>query len=71
MAKELNIIDELRKHIDRTYESQSAAARDWGVSRSHVCNMLKGRVRPTDRMLEDMGIVRVDPPARYERKKQG
>lgn len=39
--------------------SSAALARELGVSRSYVTSVLKGRKRPSDRMLDEFGVEQV------------
>lgn len=47
----------LEKHIEQKYGSQAQAAREWGYTDTFVCSVLKGRRPPTQRMIDDAGII--------------
>lgn len=42
-------------HIKKKYGTQTEAAKQWGVQKSHVSNMITGRKRITDEVLAEMG----------------
>ena len=42
-------------HIKETYGSQLAAADHWGVTAAHVSNMVTGKKRITQDVLDEMG----------------
>ena len=53
------LADMLRGHIRRAHKTQAAAARAWGCSPAFVAKVMNGYSAPTDRMLDDAGIVLV------------
>ena len=46
----------LKLHIFNTHSTQAEAARHWKVSNNFVSLVVNGVRRPTERMLEDVGI---------------
>lgn len=49
----------LRKHIEKKYITQVAAAKVWGVSPQHLQKILTGSRPPTVLMEQEMGYKRV------------
>ena len=54
-----DITKTLREHVASKYGKQSAAAAEWGVTSAMVSQVLNGRNRPNQTMLDDAGIERV------------
>jgi hypothetical protein len=61
----------LRLHIVKKHGRQSAAAKAWGVSGGFVSMVLRGKKTPTETMLKEIGLKRVQPEVRYVRRKEG
>lgn len=71
MKKGLNIKEAVRMHIARCYKTQTKAAAAWAVSPNFVSQVVRGKAAPTQAMLTEMGIARVQDPVRYEKIKGG
>jgi hypothetical protein len=54
-----DITKALREHVTTKYGKQCAAAAEWGVTSAMVSQVLNGRKRPNQTMLDDAGIERV------------
>jgi hypothetical protein len=67
--KTVDVVVELRACIARKYVTQSAAARAWGVSDAFVSAVLKGHKKPTQQMLDEAGLKRVDSETVYVKVK--
>ena len=50
------IAEVLRRHVDRRYGTQAAAAVAWGVTQPFVSMVLRGVKKPTTQILNDAGI---------------
>jgi biotin operon repressor len=64
---EMSIV-ELREMIEKEVEragSQNRLAKEWGMSRSYLCEVLKGSKEPGKKILDSLGIKRVTV---YEKK---
>lgn len=55
----------LRVHIVSKYRTQSEAAKHWGVSDAYVSRIIRGHSEPTDVMLEEIGLKRVESKHNY------
>jgi delta-aminolevulinic acid dehydratase/porphobilinogen synthase len=54
-----DITKALREHVASKYGKQCVAAAEWGVTSAMVSQVLNGRKRPNQLMLDDAGIERV------------
>ncbi len=68
--KKIDITMELRLHIARHFKTQSAAAEHWGVSRSSMTNICRGRIPPSVAMLADIGFEAVPYTPTYRKVKK-
>ncbi len=55
---EHELIADIKARADK-FESHLQAARYWGVSRSMLCEVLKGRKGPGTKLLKAIGMERV------------
>jgi hypothetical protein len=70
MKNQEEITQELRMQIARKYKGrQSNAAEAWGVTPSFVSMVMAQHKKPSQSMLDDIGYMRVEYPARYVKAK--
>lgn len=60
----------LTLHILEKYETQNEAAKAWGISPQVVSRVMNHKILPTEKMLEDVGLVMVKPEVTYRKVKK-
>jgi predicted transcriptional regulator len=59
------LLHKLRVHIVDKYKTQKKAADHWGFSSTYISRILNGHNEPTEAMLSEMGLKRVQSARSY------
>ena len=62
------VLSEVKKHIKEDFRFQRDAAKHYGISDAAITNILKGKLLPTKKMLEHLGLKYVNYVYTYKKR---